>query len=94
MSSVLFAAHATSNEFNRWECYERLLDFLEVFSNALWNELLRGFFQSSDLDGFKCRTLESSACPLWACTYSMSFTNSCKGQHVCITGENYFVCPL
>lgn len=40
---------------------------------------------------FSLRVSELSACPFWACTYSMSFTGMCKGQSVWITGENFLV---
>ena len=61
-------------------CYERFcLSFLEVILNFL-KDLLKGYLQGSYLKVFQGRTLEVSACPLWAYVYSMSFIKVCKGQ--------------
>lgn len=58
-----------------------VLSFLEVILNCFWKDLFKGSLQGS---AEKCvllgRTLEIPARPLWACIYTMSFTNVCKGQ--------------
>ena len=50
---------------------------------------LEGIALKSWEEVFLLKTSELSACPLWACTYTMSFRGLCKGQCVGITGENF-----